>query len=135
MFFVLGQGFYIDQVDLCIVFFFFLFFFFLVFRDRVSLYTPGCPGTHFVDQAGLELRNPPASASQVLGLKAWAQPRLAVTHVFIGLIVWPFPKRDIMRITQYPTFSVEYIVQKSGERGMGWEHGSMVEYYLLQCCL
>ena len=26
--------------------------------------------THFVDQAGLEHRNPPASASQVLGLKA-----------------------------------------------------------------
>jgi hypothetical protein len=40
-----------------------------VFRDRVSLCSPGCPGTHFVDQAGLELRNPPASASQVLGLK------------------------------------------------------------------
>jgi hypothetical protein len=52
--------------------FFFFFFFFLVFRDRVSLYSPGCPGTHFVDQAGLELRNPPASASQVLGLKACA---------------------------------------------------------------
>jgi hypothetical protein len=29
-----------------------------------------CPGTQFVDQAGLELRNPPASASPVLGLKA-----------------------------------------------------------------
>jgi hypothetical protein len=29
-------------------------------------------GTHFVDQAGLQLRNPPASASQVLGLKACA---------------------------------------------------------------
>jgi hypothetical protein len=43
---------------------------FLVFQDRVSLCSPGCPGTHFVDQAGLELRNPPASASQVLGLKA-----------------------------------------------------------------
>jgi hypothetical protein len=42
---------------------------FSVFRDRVYLYNPGCPGTHFVDQAGLELRNPPASASQVLGLK------------------------------------------------------------------
>jgi hypothetical protein len=41
-----------------------------VFRDRVSLYSPGCPGTHFVDEAGLELRNPPASASGVLGLKA-----------------------------------------------------------------
>jgi hypothetical protein len=36
------------------------------------LYSPGCPGTHFVDQAGLELRNPPASASRGLGLKACA---------------------------------------------------------------
>jgi hypothetical protein len=45
-------------------------FLFLVFRDRVSLYSSGCPGTHFVDQAGLQLRNPPASASRVLGLKA-----------------------------------------------------------------
>jgi hypothetical protein len=41
-----------------------------VFGDRVSLCSPGCPGTHFVDQAGLELRNLPASASRVLGLKA-----------------------------------------------------------------
>jgi hypothetical protein len=40
------------------------------FRDRVSLCISDCPGTHFVDQAGLELRNPPASASRVLGLKA-----------------------------------------------------------------
>ena len=39
------------------------------FQDRVLLYIPGCPGTHAVDQAGLELRNPPASATQVLGLK------------------------------------------------------------------
>ncbi|GAB1297090.1 Exocyst complex component 7 [Apodemus speciosus] len=36
---------------------------------RVSLYSSGCPGTHFVDQAGVELRNLPASASQALGLK------------------------------------------------------------------
>ena len=42
------------------------------FRDRVSLCSPGCPGTHFVDQAGLELRNLPASASRVLGLKVCA---------------------------------------------------------------
>ena len=47
-------------------------FFLNFFRDRVSLYSPGCPGTHFVDQAGLEPRNLPASASQVLGLKASA---------------------------------------------------------------
>ncbi|GAB1301304.1 N(6)-adenine-specific methyltransferase METTL4 [Apodemus speciosus] len=38
----------------------------------VSLCSPSCPGTHSVDQAGLELRNLPASASQVLGLKARA---------------------------------------------------------------
>jgi hypothetical protein len=50
--------------------FLFLFCFVFVFRDRVSLDGPGCPGTHFVDQAGLELRNSPAFASQVLGLKA-----------------------------------------------------------------
>jgi hypothetical protein len=51
----------------------------LVFRDRVSLYSPGCPGTHFVDEDGLELRNPPASASRVLGLKACAtMPGLAL---------------------------------------------------------
>jgi hypothetical protein len=50
----------------------FLSSFFLVFRDRVSLYSPGCPGTHSVDQAGLKLRNPPASVSRVLGLKAGA---------------------------------------------------------------
>ena len=42
------------------------------FPDRVSLYSPGCPGTYFVDQVGLELRNLPVSAPphQVLGLKA-----------------------------------------------------------------
>jgi hypothetical protein len=54
------------------VFLLLLLFVYLVFRDRVSLYSPGCPGTHFVDQAGLELRNRPASASLVLGLKACA---------------------------------------------------------------
>jgi hypothetical protein len=39
------------------------FFFFPFFQDRVSLSSPDCPRTHSVDQAGLELRNPPASAS------------------------------------------------------------------------
>jgi hypothetical protein len=47
----------------------------------VSLYIPGCPGTHFVDQAGLELRNQPASASQVLGLKACATTA-QLQHIF-----------------------------------------------------
>ena len=38
------------------------FFFKFFFRDRASQYSPGCTGTHFVDQADLELRNLPASA-------------------------------------------------------------------------
>jgi hypothetical protein len=36
---------------------------------RVSQCSPGHPGTLSVDQAGLELRDPLASASQMLGLK------------------------------------------------------------------
>jgi hypothetical protein len=51
----------------------------LVFQDRVSLCSPGYPETHSVDQSGLKLRNLPASASPVLGLKACAttaQPRM-----------------------------------------------------------
>jgi hypothetical protein len=56
----------------CFVLFVCLFVCLFVFRDRVSLHSPGCPGTHSVDQAGLKLRNPPASASRVLGLKVCA---------------------------------------------------------------
>ena len=44
----------------------------MFFRDRVSLCIPGYPGTHSVDQAAFELKNPFASASQVLGLKKYA---------------------------------------------------------------
>ena len=38
-------------------------FYFLVFQNRVSLCCLSYPGTHFVDLAGLELRDPPVSAS------------------------------------------------------------------------
>ena len=61
-----------DGDNKVVVFRFFCLFVFLFFPDKVSLYSPGCPGTHFVDQAGLKLRNLPASASHVLGLKACA---------------------------------------------------------------
>jgi hypothetical protein len=46
--------------------------FLLLSSDRVFLYRLGCPGTYFVDLAGLKLRNLLASASQMLGLKARA---------------------------------------------------------------
>jgi hypothetical protein len=41
-----------------------------VFQDRVSLCRPGCPGTRSIHQDAPELRDPPASASWMLGLKA-----------------------------------------------------------------
>jgi hypothetical protein len=63
---------------------------YIYIRDRVSLYScclysSCCPGTHSVDQAGLKLRNLPASASQVLGLKA-QQIHFNVTVLFANPI-------------------------------------------------
>jgi hypothetical protein len=69
-------------IFLFVCFLLFVFDFFLVFQDRVFLYSSGCPGTHSLDQAGLELRNPPASASQVLGLKACATTAWPVCLLF-----------------------------------------------------
>jgi hypothetical protein len=52
------------------------------FRDRVSLYSPGCPGPHFADQTGLKLRNSPASVSRE-GLKVCAtMSSCKETHVW-----------------------------------------------------
>jgi hypothetical protein len=70
IFFQWNWEFWITMTALAFCFILFWFFLFFFFRDRVSLYSPGCPGTHSVDQAGLKFRNPPASASQVLALKA-----------------------------------------------------------------
>jgi hypothetical protein len=56
--------------QLFLVFFFLLFCFVLFVFDRVSLCSPGCPETCSVDQAGFELRDLPAFASPVLGMKA-----------------------------------------------------------------
>ena len=38
------------------------FWFCLAFPESIFLCIPGCPGTHAVDQAGLELRDLPAFA-------------------------------------------------------------------------
>ena len=45
---------------------------FFIFRDKISLCSPGCSGAH----SGLELRNPSASASQVVVLKVCATTAL-----------------------------------------------------------
>jgi hypothetical protein len=66
-------------------------FCFVFFQDRVSLCSPGCPGTYCIDQAGLKLRNLPASASQVLGLKACAtMPRF----FFFSLSLYVYRSED-----------------------------------------
>jgi hypothetical protein len=40
-----------------------------VFQDRVSLYSPGCPGTHSVGQAGLELQKSACLCLPSAGIK------------------------------------------------------------------
>jgi hypothetical protein len=72
----------IEKIQFCFVLFFVFVFVFFFPQDRVSLYSPGCPGTHFVDQAGLELRNQPASTSRVLGLKVFATMPCSKFQIF-----------------------------------------------------
>jgi hypothetical protein len=63
------------------------------FQDRVCLCSPGCPGTHSVDLAGLEFRNLPASASRVLGLKVYdttARFFLLLLLLFFGVFLFLF---------------------------------------------
>jgi hypothetical protein len=55
----------------------------------VSLCSPCCPGTHSVDQTGFELRNLPASASQVLELKVCATTAW-LSLIFLTLEYFPF---------------------------------------------
>jgi hypothetical protein len=90
---------------------FFVFFFVLVFRDRVSPCSPGCPGTHFVDQAGLELRNQYASASRMLGLKACTTTPCFFFFFFFLIRCFPhlhfqcYPKSPPYPPTPLPTHS------------------------------
>ena len=69
----------------------FLFVFVFVFRDRVSLCSLGCPRTDSVDQAGLELRNPPP-----LPLECWdyrhAPPCLALIEGLLSYTAFSVPQ-------------------------------------------
>ena len=69
------------------------------FQDRVSLCGPGCPGTRSVDQAALELRDLPASASQVLGLKEYATTA-RLNKGFLGRIFYASPGDQTTRNIQ-----------------------------------
>jgi hypothetical protein len=58
------------NLDMGAFIYLFIYYLILILQGRISLCSLGCPGTPSVDQAGLELRDLPASASQGLGLKA-----------------------------------------------------------------
>jgi hypothetical protein len=65
-------------MHLKVIYLFYIVCLFLISQDRVSLHNPGCPGTCSIDQVGLELRDPPASASQVVGLKECADRLICI---------------------------------------------------------
>lgn len=72
---------FIDFLPFVVVFVFFSFFI-----DWVSLCRTGYPGTCSVDHNGLKLRELPASAFQILGLRACSSIALLSTTLLIILI-------------------------------------------------
>jgi hypothetical protein len=54
------------------------------FQDKLSLCSPGYLRTCYVEQVGFELRDPPASASRVLGLKVNPWNSVCVAQLFLG---------------------------------------------------
>lgn len=72
------------------ILFCFVLFYFLVFRDRVSLCSSGRPGTHPVDQADPEPRNPPAPACRALGTKVCATTPSLFTAFYMTFVCFPY---------------------------------------------
>uniref|UniRef100_A0A8C6W5Y2 E2F transcription factor 1 n=1 Tax=Nannospalax galili TaxID=1026970 RepID=A0A8C6W5Y2_NANGA len=68
--------------------------FFFFFFETGSPCSPSWPGTCYIDQAGFELnRDPPASASQVLGLKVKRRLDLETDHQYLAESSGPFRGR------------------------------------------
>jgi hypothetical protein len=98
------------------------FFSFLVFRDRFALYSPGCPGTHSVDQADLELRNPPASASQVLGFKVCsttARPKHVLSFVVLTGLSYLLSENFFLKLLCLNMAKINELVSDSQSPGIG----------------
>jgi hypothetical protein len=97
----LGNLWLLDYLIFCL----FVCLFVFPFQDRVSLCSLDCPGSHSVDQAGLELRNLPASASRVLGLKACATKAwLDYWFLYMSLLLWSY-KLQIEDIIKWSTIN------------------------------
>jgi hypothetical protein len=67
---------------------FYFYFFFVFFKTGFLHIALAVLELTFVDQAGLELRNPPASASQVLALKACATTAQLLFFKLQGSVSW-----------------------------------------------
>jgi hypothetical protein len=99
------------------------------------MYSPGCPGTHFVDQAGLELRNLPASASWVLGLKACAT--MPGIKIFSNFILY---KTDSESVALH-TFNLHIGVTEAGvavssrPAWVPWEEPVSLSFFLIKLLL
>jgi hypothetical protein len=76
----------------------FLFVCFLFFRDRVSLGSPGCPGTLSVDQAGPQLRDLSASTSWVLEPEACTKTAQLTAQCSGGIFSVEVPFSQMTRL-------------------------------------
>ena len=113
------------------------FLIFLVFRDRVSLCSFGAyPGTHSGNQAGLRVdRDPSASASGMLGLKACAnnaRPTLCSYISFEKTLnlrssCLRFPSDGIKVYIMNPCYCSSYISFLKKIQGQGWRDSSEVK--------
>lgn len=63
-------------------------FFFSFFSPKTC--SPSCPGTHYIDQSGLELRDALDSASQVIGSKVWATTAQQSLYLKFHFILFNF---------------------------------------------
>lgn len=86
------------QIFFLPIFNFFFFLFGLVFQDRVYLCSPGWPGSHSLDQAGLELRDQPVSA----GIKGVHLHHPAVFKVILEAWVLTVTRRSRRRLPVAP---------------------------------
>jgi len=47
----------------------------------LTIWSPACPGTHYINQTGPKFREAPVSASQMLGLKVYMTRHMTYIHV------------------------------------------------------
>jgi hypothetical protein len=105
------------------------FFFFFACRDRVSLCNHGHPGTHPVDQAGLELRklrDPPSSTSWLLGLKV-----CTTTTITWFLSIFLSIQLNLLCMGVFLACASNHLCawcplrQKEGIRPLNWRYGQL----------